>query len=65
MMTSPIEDDAKRSKSLSDMPTDMTVDIESLRKANFRLTSSSFPVRFRFTFGPISMFVEQALKEHR
>ena len=36
MMTSPNEDDAKRSKSLSDMPTDMTVDIESLRKVHFR-----------------------------
>ena len=35
MMTSPNEDDAKRSKSLSDMPTDMTVDIESLRNVYF------------------------------
>ena len=47
MMTSPIEDEAKRSKSLSDMPVDMTVDIESLRNVYFRTISGSFFVNFR------------------
>lgn len=46
MMTSPNEDDVKRSKSLSDMPQDMTVDIESLRNVNF----NSFPVNYCWLF---------------
>ena len=51
MMTSPNEDDAKRSKSLSDMPTDMTVDIESLRKVNFRSFSGQFLLAFLVRHG--------------
>ena len=47
MMTSPIEDEAKRSKSLSDMPVDMTVDIESLRNVYFLTISGAFFVNFR------------------
>ena len=49
-MTSPNEDDAKRSKSLSDMPTDMTVDIESLRNVNFQPASGLLPVNFHLKF---------------
>ena len=49
-MTSPNEDDAKRSKSLSDMPTDMTVDIESLRNVYFQPASGLLPVNFHLKF---------------
>ena len=47
MMTSPIADEAKRSKSLSDMPVDLTVDIESLRNVYFLKFSGAFFVKFR------------------
>ena len=47
MMTSSIEDEAKRSKSLSDMPVDLTVDIESLRNVYFLKFSGAFFVKFR------------------
>ena len=58
MMTSPNEDDAKRSKSLSDMPTDMTVDIESLRNVYFQPASGLLPVIFRLSFLQIILLLK-------
>ena len=69
MMTSPNEDDAKRSKSLSDMPTDMTVDIDSLRNVNFiwrnvYFRSGKYPLAFLVRHGPL-MAIDLKIKDYQ